>query len=191
MDAQTLLPCLSDAGPKPYADIAYHNEELRSLTRYRFDRVEERATLKSSISRLACILFPELEKLVPCFILPLFTSYWRNSRHKQAATNGTWHWRSENTAKSPSHYHHLPHGFPYDRHDPDWGRDFDRYESSYKLFVTLTYQSGQLKICYHPYIEKRDFRYLRYILYNANKYTSLWDLTFTAYLSKKRTKVKY
>ena len=56
---------LSDAGLKPYTDTAYHNEELKSLTRYRFDKVKERAKLKSSISRLVCILFPELEKLVP------------------------------------------------------------------------------------------------------------------------------
>ena len=56
---------LSDAGLKPYTDKAYHNEELKSLTRYRFDKVKERAKLKSSISRLVCILFPELEKLVP------------------------------------------------------------------------------------------------------------------------------
>ena len=48
-----------------YTDTAYHNEELKSLTRYRFDKVKERAKLKSSIARLVCILFPELEKLVP------------------------------------------------------------------------------------------------------------------------------
>lgn len=38
---------------------------IKSLTRYRFDKVKERAKLNSSISRLVCILFPELEKLVP------------------------------------------------------------------------------------------------------------------------------
>ena len=48
-----------------YSDTSYHNEELKSLTRYRFDKVKERAKLKSSVSRLVCILFPELEKLVP------------------------------------------------------------------------------------------------------------------------------
>ena len=41
------------------------NEELKSLTRYRFDKVQERARLKTSVSRLVSILFPELEKLVP------------------------------------------------------------------------------------------------------------------------------
>ena len=52
-------------GPQTYTNTAYHNEELKSLTRYRFNRVKERAKLKSSIARLVCILFPELEKLVP------------------------------------------------------------------------------------------------------------------------------
>ena len=66
VDARTIAAILlSDAGLKPYTDTAYHNEELKSLTRYRFDKVKERAKLKSSVSRLVCILFPELEKLVP------------------------------------------------------------------------------------------------------------------------------
>lgn len=66
VDARTIATMLlSDAGLKPYTDTAYHNEELKSLTRYRFDKVKERAKLKSSVSRLVCILFPELEKLVP------------------------------------------------------------------------------------------------------------------------------
>ena len=65
VDARTIAAMLlSDVGLKPYTDTAYHNEELKSLTRYRFDKVKERAKLKSSISRLICILFPELEKLV-------------------------------------------------------------------------------------------------------------------------------
>ena len=61
---------LSDVGLKPYTDTACHNEELKSLTRYRFDKVQGRAKLKSSVSRLVCILFPELEKLVPNFHIP-------------------------------------------------------------------------------------------------------------------------
>ena len=65
VDARTIAAMLlSDASLKPYTDTAYHNEELKSLTRYRFDKVKERAKLKSSVSRLVCILFPELEKLV-------------------------------------------------------------------------------------------------------------------------------
>ena len=66
IDARTIAAMLlSDVDLKSYTDTAYHNEELKSLTRYRFDKVRERAKLKNSVSRLVCILFPELEKLVP------------------------------------------------------------------------------------------------------------------------------
>ena len=66
IDARTIAAMLlSDVDLKSYTDTAYHNEELKSLTRYRFDKVRERAKLKTSVSRLVCILFPELEKLVP------------------------------------------------------------------------------------------------------------------------------
>ena len=65
-DARTIAAMLlSDGGLKPYTATAYRNEELKSLTRYRFDRVKERAQLKQSVSRLVCILFPELEKMAP------------------------------------------------------------------------------------------------------------------------------
>ena len=66
VDAHTIVSMLmSDVNLKSYSDISYHNEELKSLTRYRFDKVKERAKLKTSVSRLVNILFPELEKLVP------------------------------------------------------------------------------------------------------------------------------
>ena len=65
IDARTIATMLmSDVDLKSYTDTAYHNEELKSLTRYRFDKVKDRAKLKSSVSRLVCILFPELEQLV-------------------------------------------------------------------------------------------------------------------------------
>jgi len=60
VDARTIAAMLmSDLGLEPYTKTAYHNEELKSLTRYRFDKVRDRAKLKSSIARLVCILFPE------------------------------------------------------------------------------------------------------------------------------------
>lgn len=66
VDARTIAAMLlSDVGLKPYTETAYHNEELKSLTRYRFNKVKERGQLKQSIARLVCILFPELEQLVP------------------------------------------------------------------------------------------------------------------------------
>ena len=66
VDARTIATMLmSDVDLKSYTDTSYHNEELKSLTRYRFDKVRQRAKLKQSVSRLVTILFPELEKLVP------------------------------------------------------------------------------------------------------------------------------
>lgn len=66
IDSRTIAAMMmSDMDLKPYSNTSYHNEELKSLTRYRFNKVNERAKLKSSVSRLVNILFPELEKLVP------------------------------------------------------------------------------------------------------------------------------
>ena len=66
IDARTIATMiLSRVDLKSYTDLSYHNEELKSLTRYRFTKVNERAKLKQSVSRLVTILFPELEKLVP------------------------------------------------------------------------------------------------------------------------------
>lgn len=66
VDARTIaMMLMSGVSLKPYTDISYHNEELKSLTRYRFSKVQDRAKLKTSISRLVNILFPELESLVP------------------------------------------------------------------------------------------------------------------------------
>ena len=65
VDARTIAAMLmSDLDLKSYTDTAYHNEELKSLTRYRFERVGLRSRLKESVSRLVTILFPELEALV-------------------------------------------------------------------------------------------------------------------------------
>lgn len=66
VDARTIaLMMMSGVNLQSYSDTSYHNEELKSLTRYRFDKVKERAKLKTSVSRLVNILFPELEKIVP------------------------------------------------------------------------------------------------------------------------------
>ena len=66
IDARTIATMIATGVVlSPYTPTSYHNEELKSLTRYRFDKVQERAKLKTSVSRLVNILFPELEKLVP------------------------------------------------------------------------------------------------------------------------------
>ena len=65
VDSKTIaLMLMSDVSLNPYSDTSYHNEELKSLSRYRFTKVQERAKLKTSVTRLVQILFPELEKLV-------------------------------------------------------------------------------------------------------------------------------
>lgn len=65
VDARTIANMImSDVSLKPYSDELYHNEDLKSLTRYRFDKISQRAKLKQSVSRLVNILFPELETLV-------------------------------------------------------------------------------------------------------------------------------
>ena len=66
VDALTIAKMLvSGVDLKSYSDTLYHNAELKSLTRYRFDKIQQRAQLRQSVSRLVTILFPELEKLVP------------------------------------------------------------------------------------------------------------------------------
>ena len=66
VDASSVaMMLMTDRTLKPYSETSYHNEELKSLTRYRFDKVHERSKLKASLARLVNILFPELEKLVP------------------------------------------------------------------------------------------------------------------------------
>lgn len=55
VDSRMIAMLLSDTGLKPYTSITYHNEELKPLTRNRFDMVKERAKLKISVSRLVCI----------------------------------------------------------------------------------------------------------------------------------------
>ena len=56
---------VTDKTLRPYTDTSYPSEELKSLTRYRFDLVQRRAKLKTSITRLVNIVFPKLEGLVP------------------------------------------------------------------------------------------------------------------------------
>ncbi len=66
VDARVIAAMMmSDVVLTSYTATSYHNEELKSLTRYRFEKVQERAKLKQSVARLVNILFPELEKLVP------------------------------------------------------------------------------------------------------------------------------
>jgi len=65
VDSRTIaMMLMSGMDLQSYSSASYHNEELKSLTRYRFDKVKERAKLKVSVVRLVVILFPELESMV-------------------------------------------------------------------------------------------------------------------------------
>ena len=80
VDAHTIaLMMMSGVNLHSYSDTSYHNEELKSLTRYRFDKVKERAKLKTSVSRLVNILFPgKTCSYTPygfCICPPLRTSF--------------------------------------------------------------------------------------------------------------------
>ena len=71
VDARTIANMImSGAVSKPYTYQSYHNEELKSLTRYRFTIVQARAKQKASVARLINILFPELEKMVTSLHIP-------------------------------------------------------------------------------------------------------------------------
>lgn len=64
VDSKTIaMMLMSGMDLQSYSAISYHNEELKSFTRYRFEKVRERARLKTSIARLVVILFPELDSL--------------------------------------------------------------------------------------------------------------------------------
>lgn len=63
-DAQSIVSMLMTQKLTPYAPASYHEKELKSLTRYRFNLVKDCSKLKVSFSRLMNIIFPELEKIV-------------------------------------------------------------------------------------------------------------------------------
>lgn len=65
LDAYVLADMLmSGRNLKPYCTLAYHKEEIKSLTRFRLSLIRQRAFWKSSFRRLVVLLFPELEKCV-------------------------------------------------------------------------------------------------------------------------------
>ena len=106
IDARTIASMLmSDVDLKSYTDIAYHNEELKSLTRYRFDKVQERAKLKQSVSRLVNILFPELETLVPTLhMASIYTMLSEFPGAKQIADAHLTHFKAVLSDASKGHY---------------------------------------------------------------------------------------
>lgn len=77
---------MADVNLKSYTDTVYHHEDLKSLIRYRFNKICERAKLKSSIASQICILFPKLKKLVPTLhMTSVYTLFSEFSRAKHVA----------------------------------------------------------------------------------------------------------
>ena len=244
------------AALQPYSDTSYHNEQLKSLTRYRFDKVRERAKLKQSVSRLVTILFPELEKLVPSLHLAsVYALLLEMPSAKQIADCHLTHLTHLLDAASKGHYkrstaevireaarHSIGISMPAKSLElqhtirlireldseiteiegeikrmmneidspllgiPGMGfrmaamilaeiGDISRFDSPDKLLAfsgvsPSTYQSGKMDNAY-AHMEKRGSKYLRFALYQAAKYVSLWDPIFAAYLEKKRSEGKH
>lgn len=63
-DTHSIVSMLMTQKLTPYAPPSYHKKELKSLTRYRFNLVNDCSKLKVSFARLMNIIFPELEKIV-------------------------------------------------------------------------------------------------------------------------------
>ena len=257
VDARSIAEMLvTDKTLKPYTGTSYHSEELKSLTRYRFELVKERAKLKTSVSRLVNILFPELESLVPTLhmnsvyrlLQELPGAYFiasSNLTHLKAllADASKGHYGREKaieireTAKSsigslmPAKSMELRQTIrridtltsdikeveqSIQKIMDDCGSpittipgikyrmgamilaeigDFTRFSNAdqvlaYAGLSPSTYQSGQL-ISSYARMEKRGSKYLRYALFNAAIYASVWDERFRLYLSKKRAEGKH
>lgn len=65
---------MSDVSLKPYSDTVYHNEDLKSLSRYRFDKVSDRSKLKQSVSRLVWWRVFANSRYIKVFVFKDFTS---------------------------------------------------------------------------------------------------------------------
>ena len=105
IDARTIASMLmSDVDLKSYTDTAYHNEELKSLTRYRFDKVKERAKLRQSVSRLVNILFPELETLVPTLHMSVYAMLSEFPGAKQISSAHLTHFKTVLSQASKGRY---------------------------------------------------------------------------------------
>lgn len=257
VDARTIASMLmSDVNLKSYTDTAYHNDELKSLTRYRFDKVKGRTKLKTSISRLITILFPELEGLVhTVHLVSVYALLSEYPGAKQLSSANLTHLKNllSNSSKGrygrekaieirdaarcsvgskmPSKSLELRHTIKL-IHELD--TEIDEIEAAIKIIMNeidspiltipgisyrmgamiiaevgdfamfdspdkvlayaglspSTYQSGKLENSYSR-MEKRGSRYLRYALFNATKFVCHWDVTFAAYLSKKRAEGKH
>lgn len=83
VDATCIAKALREGyvGFNPYTTLVYHNDEIKSLTRYKRDLIRERATCKTKLARIIGLSFPELKEIFPtlssptvCRLLAVFPS---------------------------------------------------------------------------------------------------------------------
>ena len=210
IDARSIaLMLLTDSSLEPYSLTSYHNEELKSLTRYRFTKVKERAKYKTSVARLVNILFPELEKLVPTLhqnSVYAMLSEFPGASHIASAhltrlthllyVESKGHYGKNKAVEIREPILSIP-GISYRMGAMILAEigDFDRFSSpdqilAYAGMSPSTYQSGKLTSSY-AHMEKRGSKYLRYALFNATIFVCNWDPIFSAYLAKKRAEGKH
>ncbi len=66
VDARTIASMvMSDVNLKSYSDTSYHNEELKSLTRYRFDKVKRTGKIEKFYFKTCLYSFPGTGKTCP------------------------------------------------------------------------------------------------------------------------------
>ena len=221
IDARTIAAMMmSGVVLTSYTSTSYHNEELKSLTRYRFEKVQERAKLKQSIARLVCILFPELETLVPTLhIQSVYALLAEFPGAKQIASCHLSHLKTLLSKASKGRYGRekaielrnaaqrsigsamkmksmeLQHTIRLIR---ELDAEICEIEDAIRQIMdamappilTIPGISYRMGAAY-PHMEKRGSRYLRYALFNATRFVCNWDPSFAAYLAKKRSEGKH
>lgn len=159
---------------------------LKSLTRYRFDEVEELAKPETSIARLVCILFPGLDKSVP----PLHIAH------------GSALFVSGSKAGCGAHltrFKELPEassgigtrmGVMILAEVGDFPASTPRIKySPASVLPPLPTNPGSLQTAMP--IWRSAEPYLRFALYNDAKYDCDWDPTFSDHPARKRAEGKH
>ena len=209
VDARTIASMLmSNVNLKSYSDTFYHNEELKSLTRYHFDKIKERAKLTNLLSESSKGRYGKETAIT--FRDAARNSIGSNMPAKSLELKHTIKLIQEISSEIDEIENEIKlimdeinspilsiPGINYRMGAmliAEIG-NFNRFDSPDKIlayagFSPSTYQSGQLDGAY-AHMEKRGSRYLRYALYNAAKYVCHWDPTFAEYLAKKRAEGKH
>ena len=213
IDARNIAFLLSSGFDfKPCRCESYHISELKSLTRYRFEKAQERGRLKVSVTRLVTILFPELLHCV--YSIHSTAIYQMLLNYPSAKLIAEAHLTRLSSLlydREINELDELIKDYMNQLHSPittipgigtNLGSiilaeigDINRFENADKLLAfsgmsPSTYQSGTYESS-NARMEKRGSKYLRYALFNAARYVCQWDPTFAAYLEKKQSEGKH